>query len=182
MAVQTTNTTPKTMIKVQEPPKLATPSAMRSPKVYFSSITSLALRLARSRTSCCDAWNWWPSTVSISMPAIGLRCSRIAMSSRLISTQVVFFHGDGVCLVGRLVQHGGEAEKLAMAGLVDHNFLVVFVDRGHLNAAGQQDVCVHARIADLVDALAGQRTSSGRPGRPGPLFHHRQAGQRAGRV
>ena len=44
-------------------------------------------------------------------------------------------HGDGVCLVGRLVQHGGKAEKLAVAGLVDHHLLVVLVDRGHLDAA-----------------------------------------------
>ena len=81
------------------------------------------------------------------------------MSSRLIFDAGGLFHGDGVCLVGRFVQHGGEAEKLAVAGLVDHHFLVVLVDRGHLDAAGQHNVSVHARIADLVDTLAGQRTS-----------------------
>ena len=43
------------MMNVQEPPKLATASAMRSPKVECSSMMSFALRLARIRTSCCEA-------------------------------------------------------------------------------------------------------------------------------
>ena len=143
------------MMKVHEPPKLATASAMRSPKVDFSSITSLGLRLARRRTSCCEAWNWRPSTVSMSMPAIGLRCSRTAMSSRSTSRQRGLFQGDGVGLVRRLVQHRSEAEELAVAGLVDHDLLMVFVDRGDLHVAGHHDVGVFAGIADLVDALAG---------------------------
>ena len=37
------------MMKVQEPPKLATWSAMRSPKVSCSSMRSLGLRQARPR-------------------------------------------------------------------------------------------------------------------------------------
>ena len=45
-----------------------------------------------------------------------------------------------------------------MAGLIDHHLLVIVVDGTDLHAAGQQDVSVHARIADLVDALPRQRT------------------------
>ena len=47
--------TAKVMMNVHEPPKLATWSAMRSPKVMSSSMMSLGLRLARTRTSCCEA-------------------------------------------------------------------------------------------------------------------------------
>ena len=77
------------------------------------------------------------------------------MSSRLISTQVVSSMANGAGLVGSLLQHGGEAEKLAVAGLIDDDFLVVLVDGGDLHAAGHHDVGVLAGIADLVDALAG---------------------------
>src|SRR5947208_2684504 len=43
------------MIKVHEPPKRATESATRSPNFVSSSIISLGWRLARTRTSCCEA-------------------------------------------------------------------------------------------------------------------------------
>jgi hypothetical protein len=46
------------------------------------------------------------------------------------------FQSDRVRLVGRLVEHGGESEKFAMAGLVDDNLLVFLIDRSHLDAAG----------------------------------------------
>ena len=38
-------------------------------------------------------------------------------------------------LVGRLFQHGGEAEKLAVAGLIDQDLLVIFVDGRDLDLA-----------------------------------------------
>ena len=55
----------------------------------FASITSFGLRIARTRTSCCAAWNCRPSTVSMSIPACGLRCSSVAMSPRLTSRHTV---------------------------------------------------------------------------------------------
>ena len=48
--------------------------------------------------------------------------------------------GDGVGLVGSLVQHGGEAEELANRGLVDHHFLLIFIDRGNAHVARDHDV------------------------------------------
>src|SRR6266436_2158514 len=46
---------PNVMMNVHDPPKAATRSAMRSPKVISSSMTSLGFRLARTLTSCCEA-------------------------------------------------------------------------------------------------------------------------------
>jgi len=47
--------TANVMMNVHDPPKLATRSAMRSPKVISSSMMSLGFRLARTRTSCWEA-------------------------------------------------------------------------------------------------------------------------------
>ena len=55
--------------------------------------------------------------------------------------------------MGRLLQHGGEAEKLAVAGLIDQDLLVILVDGRDLHVAGQQDVGVLSRITDLIYAL-----------------------------
>ena len=41
------------------------------------------------------------------------------------------FEGEGVGLVRCLLQHGGEAKKVAVARLIDEDFLMVFVHRGH---------------------------------------------------
>jgi hypothetical protein len=82
------------MMKFQEPPKRATASAMRSPKVASSS------------------------------------------------------------MVGGLVEHGGEAEEAAVLGLVDEDFLLVFVDGGDADVAGHEDIGGDAGFADLEDALA----------------------------
>ena len=41
------------------------------------------------------------------------------------------FEGESVGLVRCLLQHGGEAKKIAVAGLIDEDFLMVFVHRGH---------------------------------------------------
>ena len=64
------------------------------------------------------------------------------------------FVGHGVGLVGRLVEHGGEAEEAAMAGLVDQNFLLIFVDGGDADAAGEDDVGAAGGLVDLENALA----------------------------
>jgi hypothetical protein len=66
-------------------------------------------------------------------------------------------NGEGAGLVGRLLKHGGKTEKLAVAGFVDHNLLLVFVDRTYLDDAGQHNVSVHAWIANLIDALPGSK-------------------------
>jgi hypothetical protein len=42
--------------------------------------------------------------------------------------------------------------------LVDYNFLVVFVRRGHLRFAGHYHVAVFGRIAHLEDALARRKS------------------------
>ena len=76
------------------------------------------------------------------------------MSSRSTSRQTVSSSGDRVGLVRRLLQHRGEAEKLAVARLVDHDFLVIFIDGGDLDRARNHDVGLPARVADLVDPLA----------------------------
>ena len=63
--------------------------------------------------------------------------------------------GHGAGLMGGLLEHGGEAEELAVAGGVDDDLLVVLVDDGDVDGAGDHNVGVVAGIADLVDALAG---------------------------
>jgi hypothetical protein len=65
------------------------------------------------------------------------------------------FYGDSVGLVGGFVQHGGEAEKLTVAGLIHQDLLMVLVDGSYLDGAGYHDVGVHARFAHLVNAPAG---------------------------
>ena len=64
------------------------------------------------------------------------------------------FSRNGVGLMRSLLEHGGEAEKLALRRLVDHDFLMVLVDGRDPHRAGDQDVRSSARIADLPDALA----------------------------
>ncbi len=56
--------------------------------------------------------------------------------------------------MGGLVEHGGEAKKLALRRLVDHDFLMVLIHGGDPHGAGDQNVSSSARIADLPDALA----------------------------
>ncbi len=79
--------------------------------------------------------------------------------------------GNGVGLVRSLLQHGGEAEELAMRGLVDHDFLMLLIDGGHANAAGHHDVSASGGVTHLVDALAGMK-----------CFHFHLAGQDGGFV
>ena len=69
------------------------------------------------------------------------------------------FQRDGLGLMRRLVEHGGEAEKLALRRLVDDDFLVVLVHGGDPHRAGDHDVSLSARIADLPDALARSERS-----------------------
>ena len=54
----------------------------------------------------------------------------------------------------RLLQHGSEAKKLAFRRLIDYDFLMVLIDRGDPHRAGDHDISLSARIADLPDALA----------------------------
>ena len=57
-------------------------------------------------------------------------------------------------LMGNLVEHGGEAEEIAMARFIDHHFLLIFIDGCNPNVAFHHDVGQPSRIADLIDALA----------------------------
>ena len=88
------------------------------------------------------------------MPASGLRSSRTAISLRSTSTHSTSVDGDGGSLVGRLFQHGGEAEEFADGGLVDHDFLSILIDRGHADGAGDDHVSVAVGVAGLIDPLA----------------------------
>ena len=58
-----------------------------------------------------------------------------------------------------LLEHGGETEELAMRGLVDHDLLMLLIDGGDANAAGNHDVSASGGITHLVDALAGMKRS-----------------------
>src|SRR3569833_884932 len=89
MAEYTARTTANAMINVHEPPKEATPSAIRSPSVSASSITSFGLRAARRRTSLSAAWNCLPMTVIRSRPASGFFLRRTVMSWRSTSMHSV---------------------------------------------------------------------------------------------
>ena len=115
-AVYAVSTTPNAMMNVHDPPNEATASAMRSPAVSFSSMTSLGFRAARSRTSWCAEWNWRPSTVSMSIPASGLRCSRFSMSLPVDLDADRLLGGERAGLVRRLLEHRGEPEEVAAAG------------------------------------------------------------------
>ena len=71
-----------------------------------------------------------------------------------------FFGGDGIGLMRGLFEHRREAEKFSVLRLVDHNFLMVFVNGGDLHVARDHDIGVSAGIANFVDALAGGKFSS----------------------
>src|SRR5271156_5222797 len=58
-----------------------------------------------------------------------------------------------------------------MAGLIDHNLLVIFVHGAHLHATGHQDVSVHTGIAYLIDTLSrSKRLQLHLGGQNGNLF------------
>ncbi len=80
---------------------------------------------------------------------------RVEMSWRSISRQVEASVATAVVLWGTCVEHGGEAEEVAVVGLVDEDLLLVFVDGGDFDGAGEEDVGGGAGVAELVDALAG---------------------------
>jgi hypothetical protein len=65
-----------------------------------------------------------------------------------------FLSGDGVGLMRSLFEHGCETEKFSVLGLIDYNFLMIFVNDGDLYVARDHDVSVSAGIANFVDALA----------------------------
>ena len=99
-ATQAASTTPNAMMNDHEPPNRATASAMLSPRVNWSAITSLGLRAARIRTRSWAAWNCRPTIVSMSRPAIGLRCSKAPMSLRSISMVVVSSRATAIVWCG----------------------------------------------------------------------------------
>ena len=75
-----------------------------------------------------DVERWWFRRVFVSedVPAIFENASCVVAGD---------FEADGVfdcCGVGlmrSLLEHGGETEEFAWAGFIDHNLLIIFVDR-----------------------------------------------------
>ena len=65
-----------------------------------------------------------------------------------------FFQGHRAGLVGSFFEHAGEAKKFAVAGFIDDDFLMIFVDGGHADFAGNHDVGAAAGVADFINALA----------------------------
>ena len=106
------------MMNVQEPPKVATESATRSPSVTCPSMTSLGWRLARTRTSCWEAWNWWPEYGEHVHAGVRLALDQDEDVVAVHLDADGLFGGDGLGLMGRLLEHGGEAEEIARGGLV----------------------------------------------------------------
>jgi hypothetical protein len=56
-----------------------------------------------------------------------------------------------------LVEHGGETEEASVGGLVDEDFLLIFVDGGDADVTGHEDIGAAAGFADLEDALTGRK-------------------------
>ena len=54
----------------------------------------------------------------------------------------------------RLLQHGSEAEKFAIAGLVDDDFLMILINRRDTNSARDQHIALPAGITHFVDTLS----------------------------
>jgi hypothetical protein len=66
-----------------------------------------------------------------------------------------FVERDGIRLMGGLLQHGGEPEKLPLRRFIDHNFLMIFVDGRDTDHPRHQHVGLSARVADFPDSLSG---------------------------
>jgi hypothetical protein len=64
------------------------------------------------------------------------------------------FERDGGHLVRLLLQHGGDAEEVAVRGMVNDDDLLIFVDGGDFGATGEHNIAVLGRIAGFEDALA----------------------------
>lgn len=52
-----------------------------------------------------------------------------------------------------LLEHGGEAEELALCGFIDENLLVLLVNGGEPDRAGDHDVSASAGVAHFVNTL-----------------------------
>ncbi len=65
------------------------------------------------------------------------------------------FYGDRGGVVGELLEHGGEAEEVAVAGLGEDDFLAVLVEEGDGDFAFEHDVGGAVGVAGFVDALLG---------------------------
>ncbi len=142
------------MMNDHEPPKWATASAMRSPNVavFFDDFVWIAagayayellrrVKLAAEDGEHVHAGVGFALDEHTDVAAIDLDADRVFQRGR-------------VGLVRSLLEHGCEAEKLAVRWLVHDDFLVVFVYRCDANFTGNHDISVAAAISDFVDALA----------------------------
>ena len=57
--------------------------------------------------------------------------------------------------MGGGVEHGGEAEEIAVFGLGEEDFLALLIHGGDADGAGEDEEGVFWGVAGLVDALAG---------------------------
>ena len=71
-----------------------------------------------------------------------------------------FFGSGRFGLMGRLLKHGGEAEILAGTGLVEQDFLVIFVDDDDADGTGDHDVGALGGISHAEDSLPGENCLS----------------------
>ena len=155
------------MMKVHEPPKLATASAMRSPKVASSSITSLGLRAGAHPHQLLRGMELPPQhgracpcrRAACAESASGCRCGRPRADASPRAR-------PRVGLMRRLVEHRGEAEELAAApARSTTTSWLILVDGRHADRAGNHDVGRSARHRRSCRCAGVGQTSSPRPGR-----------------
>ena len=92
----------------------------------------------------------------MSMPAWGLRSSRMEMSWRSTSMQTVSSCAVAVVWCGVCSSMEAKPKNSPVSGLIHDDLLIVFVHGGDADGAGDEDVGAVAGVADFVDALAGR--------------------------
>ena len=145
------------MMKVHDPPKLATASAMVSPNVdsrfdHFVGIAggAIAYELLRGvKLASQDGEH-----VHAGVRFLLQECE---MSFRSTLRQVV--SSTAIALVWCGVWSSIEAmpKNSPRTWFIDHHVLMILVDGGHPHRAGNHDVGLISRIVDLVDPLAGSK-------------------------
>ena len=113
---------------------------MRSPNVVSSSITSLGLRVERTPHQLLRGVKLPPEHGEHVHAGMRLAFQQHDDVVAVHFDADSFFERHGVGLVRRLVQHGGEAEKLARRRFVHHHFLMVLIHGGDPHPPGDHDV------------------------------------------
>ena len=144
----------KVMMKVHEPPKLAT--LIRDPltegHVGFNDVVGIAAGahshqlLGGVKLAAQHGQHVHPG-MRFALQQVGNIIAVHFQAHR-------FCKGDGLGLVRRLLQHGSEAKELAFGRLIDHDFLMVLIHGRDPDGAGYHHISSPTRVADLPDALA----------------------------